>query len=205
MTPLLYEARFEGRGSGQAVSRSASVTNLLTAWSAGDQRALTALVPLVYDELRELARRLLRYERPGHTLQPTALVHEAYARLIDHDRVQWQGRAHFFAVAAQTMRRVLVEHARKRHAVRRGGDALRVTLDETLASADRDDVEVIALDRALHALRALDPTQERIVELRYFGGLTIEETAAVLGSSPATVKREWAVARAWLRREITRA
>jgi len=205
LTPLLYEARFEGRGSGQAVSRSASVTNLLTAWSAGDQRALTALVPLVYDELRELARRLLRYERPGHTLQPTALVHEAYARLIDHDRVQWQGRAHFFAVAAQTMRRVLVEHARKRHAVRRGGDALRVTLDETLASADRDDVEVIALDRALHALRALDPTQERIVELRYFGGLTIEETAAVLGSSPATVKREWAVARAWLRREITRA
>jgi RNA polymerase sigma factor (TIGR02999 family) len=205
LTPLLYEAKFEGRGSGRAVSRSASVTNLLTAWSAGDQRALTALVPLVYDELRELARRLLRYERPGHTLQPTALVHEAYARLIDHDRVQWQGRAHFFAVAAQTMRRVLVEHARKRHAVRRGGDALRVTLDETLASADRDDVEVIALDRALHALSALDPTQERIVELRYFGGLTIEETAAVLGSSPATVKREWAVARAWLRREITRA
>jgi RNA polymerase sigma factor (TIGR02999 family) len=186
------------------MSARASVTDLLTAWSAGDERALTALMPLVYDGLRAIARQFLRHERPGHTLQPTALVHEAYARLVDHDRIQWQGRTHFFAVASRTMRRILVEHARRRHALRRGGDPLRVTLDETSRVANRDDVEVIALDRALHKLGAVDATEERIVELRYFGGLTIEEAAEVLGSSPATVKREWVHARAWLRREMTR-
>ena len=185
------------------MSSSANVTDLLAAWSGGDERALKTLVPLVYDELLALARQFLRRERRDHTLQPTALVHEAYARLVGGERVDWRGRTHFFAVAAQTMRRVLVDHARKRHAARRGGAGLRVTLDESVASADRNDVEVIALDRALRALSALDPVQERIVELRYFGGLTIEEAAQVLGSSPATVKREWSIARAWLHREMT--
>ena len=181
---------------------SGQVTALLTAWSAGDESALPALIPLVYDEMVGLARRFLRRERQGHTLQPTALVHEAYSRLVDQDRVEWRGRAHFLAVAAQTMRRVLVDHARKRQAARRAG--LRVTLDESVAASDRNDVEVIALERALRGLGALDPVQERIVELRYFGGLTIEETADVLEISPATVKREWAIARVWLHREITR-
>ena len=186
------------------VSRSANVTDLLIAWSAGDQGALTSLVPLVYDELLGLAHHFLRRERQNHTLQPTALVHEAYARLVEGERVEWQGRTHFFAVAAQTMRRVLVDHARRRDAARRGGGGLRVTFDESLLSADRNDIEVIALDRALHELGALDPLQERIVELRYFGDLTIDEVAGVLGSSPATVKREWAIARAWLHRELSR-
>ena len=181
---------------------SGQVTALLTAWSAGDESALPALIPLVYDEMVGLARRFLRRERQGHTLQPTALVHEAYSRLVDQDRVEWRGRAHFLAVAAQTMRRVLVAHARKRQAARRAGR--RVTLDESVAASDRNDGEVIALERALRRLGALDLVQERIVELRYFGGLTIEETADVLEISPATVKREWAIARVWLHREITR-
>jgi RNA polymerase sigma factor (TIGR02999 family) len=186
------------------VSRGANVTDLLIAWSAGDKGALASLVPLVYDELLELAHQFMRRERQNHTLQPTALVHEAYARLVEGERVEWQGRTHFFAVAAQTMRRVLVDHARRRDAARRGGGGLRVTLDESLVAADRNDIEVIALDRALHALAALDPVQERIVELRYFGGLTIDEVAGVLGSSPATVTREWTIARAWLHREMSR-
>jgi RNA polymerase sigma-70 factor, ECF subfamily len=161
-------------------------------------------VPLVYDELRVLARRCLRRERHDHTLEPTALVHEAYARLIDQNQVAWQGRAHFFAVAAQTMRRILVDHARKRQAARRGGGGLRMSLDGAVVSGERRDVDILALDHALTGLTALDATQCRIVELRYFAGLTIEETAEALGSSPATVKREWAIARAWLQREMTR-
>jgi RNA polymerase sigma factor (TIGR02999 family) len=180
-----------------------NVTQLLVAWSGGDQGALTRLVPLVYDELRRLARRCLRRERQGHTLEPTALVHEAYARLIDRNRVQWQGRTHFFAVAAQTMRRILVEHARGRHAARRGGGGLRITLDETVISGDRRDVDLIALDDALNGLTAVDMMQARIVELRYFAGLTIEETAEVLASSAATVKREWTIAKAWLYRKMS--
>lgn len=186
------------------MSAAANVTDLLLAWSGGDRGALAALVPLVYEDLRELARRFLQKEREGHTLEPTALVHEAYARLIDQDRVQWHGRTHFFAVAAQTMRRVLVDHARKRQAEKRGGPALRVTLDESVRADVRRDVDLIALDAALSSLAALDATHARIVELRYFGGLNIDEVAEELGLSPATVKRHWTLARAWLRREMTK-
>ena len=186
------------------MSSPGRVTDLLIAWNGGEAEALTKLVPLVYEELRHIAQRYLRRERQGHTLEPTALVHEAYARLIDQNRVPWQNRAHFFAVAGQTMRRILVDHARRRHAARRGGHGLRLSLDETVASGDRRDVDLISLDGALNQLKARDVAQARIVELRYFGGLSIEETAEVLSISPATVKRDWSVARAWLYREMTR-
>ena len=186
------------------MSPPAKVNELLVAWSKGDDGALTTLLPLVYDELKQLARRQLRGEREGHTLQPTALVHEAYARLVDQESVQWQGRTHFFAVAAQTMRRILVDHARKRHAAKRGGQPIQITLDATLAVADRRDVDVIALDDALNLLATLDATQARLVELRYFSGLGIEETAKVLGISPSMVKREWSTAKVWLYREMTK-
>lgn len=186
------------------MSPPAKVNELLVAWSKGDDGALTTLLPLVYDELKQLARRQLRGEREGHTLQPTALVHEAYARLVDQESVQWQGRTHFFAVAAQTMRRILVDHARKRHAAKRGGQRIQITLDATLAVADRRDVDVIALDDALNLLATLDATQARLVELRYFSGLSIEETAKVLGISPSMVKREWSTAKVWLYREMTK-
>jgi RNA polymerase sigma factor (TIGR02999 family) len=177
---------------------------LLVAWGKGDDGALATLLPLVYDELRQLARRHLRGERQGHTLQPTALVHEAYARLVDQERIPWQGRTHFFAMAAETMRRILVDHARKRHAAKRGGQGIRITLDESLAVAERRDVDVISLDDALNGLARLDATQAKLFELRYFSGLGIEETAKVLGISPATVKREWSAAKAWLYREMTK-
>jgi RNA polymerase sigma factor (TIGR02999 family) len=177
---------------------------LLVAWGKGDDGALATLLPLVYDELRQLARRHLRGERQGHTLQPTALVHEAYARLVDQERIPWQGRTHFFAMAAETMRRILVDHARKRHAAKRGGQGIQITLDESLAVADRRDVDVIALDDALNGLASLDAMQAKLVELRFFSGLGIEETAKVLGISPATVKREWSAAKAWLYREMTK-
>ncbi len=186
------------------MSSPGKVTDLLVAWNGGEAEALTKLVPLVYEELRQIAQRCLRRERQGHTLEPTALVHEAYARLIDQNRVRWQNRAHFFAIAGQTMRRILVDHARRRHAARRGGPALRLSLDETVAAGDRRDVDLISLDDALNGLTALDASRARIVELRYFGGLSIEETAEVLSISPATVKRDWSVARAWLYREMTR-
>jgi RNA polymerase sigma-70 factor (ECF subfamily) len=182
----------------------ASVTDLLNAWHKGDESALESLVPLVYDELRQIARRHLRREREGHTLEPTALVHEAYARLIDQAKVPWKDRAHFFAIAARTMRRILVEHARKRRAVRRGGDGFRVTLDGVDPPVERHDVDVIQLDDALNELNSLDARQAQLVELRYFAGLSIKETAVLLGISPATVKREWLVARAWLYCEITK-
>ncbi|GAC1537080.1 MAG: sigma-70 family RNA polymerase sigma factor [Myxococcales bacterium] len=186
------------------MSPRANVDQLLVAWSQGDDGAFTTLLPLVYDELRQLARRHLRGERDGHTLQPTALVHEAYARLVDQERVEWRGRTHFFAVAAETMRRILVDHARKRRAAKRGGQPIQITLDPSLAVADRRDVDVIALDDALNALAILDGTQAKLVELRYFSGLGIEETAQVLGISSATVKREWHTAKAWLYRQMTK-
>jgi RNA polymerase sigma factor (TIGR02999 family) len=186
------------------MSAPAKVTDLLVAWNKGDEGALARLLPLVYDELRQLARRYLRDERQGHTLQPTALVHEAFERLVDQERVQWQGRTHFLAVAAGTMRRVLVDHARKRHAAKRGGQGIRITLDESLAVAERRDVDVISLDDALNGLARLDATQAKLVELRYFSGLGIEETAQALGISPATVKREWSTAKAWLYHEMTK-
>jgi RNA polymerase sigma factor (TIGR02999 family) len=174
------------------------VTQLLLAWSGGAREALDELTPLVYDELRRLAGAYLRRERRGHTLQTSALVHEAFLRMIDQ-RVAWQNRAHFFGIAAQLMRRILVDHARSRDASKRGGGETHLALDE----AEAQDADVIALDDALNSLAAFDPRQSRIVELRYFGGLTIEETAEALGVSHATVEREWSLARAWLRRELS--
>ena len=182
----------------------ADVTRLLADWREGDQRALEQLAPLVYDELRRLAGRYLRRERINHTLQSTALVHEAYLRLIDQSRVQWQNRAHFFGVAAQMIRRILVDHARGHQAAKRGSGVARLSLDEALDASAPRDLDLVALDDALETLARLDPQQSRIIELRYFAGLSIEETAEVIGVSPATVKREWASARAWLFRELNR-
>jgi RNA polymerase sigma factor (TIGR02999 family) len=185
-----------------------AVTELLVAWSAGDGRALDALVPLVYAELRRQARRALRREGEGHTLQPTALVHEAWRRRAGQQHAQWEGRTQFFGVAAQVMRRVLVDHARTRRAAKRGGGATQVTLGDADAvasgSAGDADVDVLALDEALTRLAAFDARKARLVELRYFVGLSIPEAAEALGVSPATIGREWAVARLWLRRELDR-
>jgi RNA polymerase sigma factor (TIGR02999 family) len=179
-------------------SASGPVTQLLLAWSDGDRAALKELIPVVYPELRRIAGRYLRRERVGHTLQPTALVHEAYVKLIDQSRAQWQNRAQFFGVAAQLMRRILVDHAREHAAAKRGGGVRPVTLIDAIDASPGRGIDVVALDEALTRLTALYPEQGRLVELRYFGGLTIEETGEVLGISPATVKRQWAVARAWL-------
>jgi RNA polymerase sigma factor (TIGR02999 family) len=181
---------------------SERVSKLLLNWGQGDQGAREALIPLVYDELRRLARRYLRRERRDHTLQSAALVNEAYLRLIRQEHPQWQNRAHFFGVAAQLMRHILVDHARNRAAAKRGAGAPRLTLDPDVALPQERDVDLIALDDALNQLAALDPQQSRLVELRFFGGLSIEEASVVLGVSPATVKREWATARAWLQREM---
>ena len=182
---------------------TAKITQLLIEWNNGRSGALQDLLPLVYGELRRLAAQRLRRERPDHTLQPTALVHEAYIRLVDQRRVRWQNRAHFYGVAAQVMRRILVDRARARGADKRGAGWQRVTLVGDKTPNGSRDVDVLALDDALQRLAALDPQQERIVELRYFGGLTLDETAEVIGISTATVKREWAIARAWLRAELS--
>ncbi len=178
------------------------VTQLLGDWANGNKEAVDKLMPLVYDELRRLAERYLRRERPDHTLQTTALVHEAYLRLIDQRDVRWQNRAHFFAIAAQLMRRILVNYARDKHAIKRGGSGQKVSLDEALTLSATRDVDLVALDDALTGLASIDTQQSRIVELRFFGGLTVEEAAEVLGISPATVKNKWTMARAWLHREI---
>lgn len=175
------------------------MTGLLQAWSRGDLQARDRLMTLVYDELRRQAARYLRRERAGHSLQPTALVHEVYLRLAGQP-VAWQNRAHFFAVAAQAMRHILVDHARRRAAVRRGGDQTRVVLADEVAAPGGRELELLALDRCLNELAALDEQQARMVELRFFGGLSIEEAAEVLGISAATVKREWNLAKAWLYR-----
>jgi RNA polymerase sigma factor (TIGR02999 family) len=180
---------------------SGSVTGLLRAWRAGDGAALERLTPLVYDELRRIARRSLRRERAGHSLQATALVHEAYLRLVGAQAVEWQDRAHFFAMAARLMRRVLVDHARARARDKRGGGVTALALDEAHAPIDQGR-GLLALDDALHGLTALDPRRGRVVELRCFGGLSVAETAAVLGVSADTVMRDWKLARAWLRREL---
>ena len=179
------------------------ITHLLVNWSNGDQQALERLTPLVYAELRRLASRHLRRERSGHTLQSTALVHEAYLRLVDQRSVRWQNRAHFFGIAAQMIRRILVDYARGRHTAKRGADACKLSLDEAIGTPAQRDLNLVALDDALQNLAALDPQQSRIVELKFFGGLSIEEIAEVLGISPATVKRDWAVAKAWLYRYIS--
>ena len=183
---------------------SNQVTELLARWSLGESAAREKLVPLVYDELRRLARHVLLGERGDHTLQSTALVHEAYLRLVGHDTVHWDDRVHFFAVAAQLMRRILVDHARKRSADKRGGNQVTLTLDEHLASAKQRPLDVVALDDALAELSRMNPRHSRIVEMRFFAGLSIEEAAQALGVSPATVKRDWVVARAWLYRELAR-
>jgi RNA polymerase sigma factor (TIGR02999 family) len=183
---------------------SNQVTELLTRWSRGESSAREELVPLVYRELRRLARHCMAGERRDHTLQSAALVNEAYLRLVDLSAVQWDDRVHFFAVAAQLMRRILVDHARKRGAAKRGGDRVTLTFDEHLAPAKPREVDVVALDDALNELSRMNPRQTRIVEMRFFAGLSMEQAAQALGISPATVKRDWAAARAWLYRELAR-
>ena len=182
---------------------SADVTSLLAAWSEGDEAALARLVPQVYAELHRLAHHQLRAERPGHTLQTTELVNEAYLRLVDTRRIRWESRAHFLGVAAQAMRRILVDTARARGAQKRGGLAPHVSLDEVAIAAPERDASLVALDAALTALAAVDERKSRVVELRYFGGLTEAETAAVLHVSPETVQRDWRVAKAWLLRQLS--
>jgi len=184
------------------VDSPAGITELLKAWGGGDEAALARLTPLVYSELHRMARRSMRREKPGNTLQTTALVNEAWLRLVDANRVGWQDRAHFFAVSAQVMRRILVDAARARQTGKRGGGAVRLDLKESIDSAPATDRELIALDDALGALAKLDPRKSRVVELRFFGGLSVEETAAVLRISPQSVMRDWKLARAWLLREM---
>jgi len=178
------------------------VTELLIAWSDGDNGAYEKLMPLVYEELRRLAHRYMRREREGHTLQTSALVNEAYLRLIDQKNVHWQNRSHFFAIAAQIMRRILVDYARSRRYGKRGGGAVQVSLEERLIVSANRSAEVVALDDALKSLAKIDERKSQVVELRFFGGLSIEETAEVLGVSAATVMRDWTLAKAWLLREI---
>jgi len=180
-----------------------NLTQLLVAWRNGNQAALDQLLPLVYDELHRLAQRYMNQEPPGHTLQTTALVNEAYLRLIDQPEVAWQDRAHFFAVAARIMRHLLIDRARGRKYAKRGGGAYQVALDEAANFSQERAAEFVALDEALQALAEIDPRKSQIVELRYFGGLSIEETAEVLKLSPMTVKRDWKLAKAWLHRELS--
>jgi RNA polymerase sigma factor (TIGR02999 family) len=186
-----------------AAASTEEVTQLLLAWSKGDQTALDKLVPLVYQELHRLAHRYIGRERSGYTLQTTALVHEAYLRLIDAKSVGWQNRAHFFAVAAQSMRRILVDLARARHNLKRGGGAQQVSLDEALVATPERSADLLALDEALGRLATLNRRQSQVVELRYFGGLTEDEVAEVLKVSPRTARSDWSLARVWLYRELT--
>ena len=183
---------------------SLPVSELLVQWKRGEQQALEALLPLVYNELRRLAHRHLQAERAGHTLQSTALVHEAYLRLVDQEPLRTDNRAHFFALASHLMRQILVDYARKHNAAKRGIDNLTLTLDEAIALPKQGKLDLVALDDALNGLERLDPRQSRIVELRFFAGLSIEETSKVLAISPATVKRDWITARMWLYREISK-
>ena len=178
------------------------ISKLLRAWSGGDQSALERLTPIVYDELHRLARRYMKRERPGHSLQTTALVNEAYMRLVDYERMQWQNRAHFFAVSSQLMRRILVEHAR-RHNLKRGGGVKHVSLEDTAVVGGDRARDLVALDDAMNGLARIDPRKVQVVEMRFFGGLGVEETAEVLKVSAVTVKRDWRAAKAWLYRELT--
>ena len=185
-------------------SASPQITQLLLAWGGGNQAALEELMPLVYDELRKVAARHLRRQRPGHTLQTTALVNEAYLRLIDSSQVRWQNRAHFFAISAQLMRRILVDFARSRSNLKRGGGAEQVSLDEALVITPERGADLLALDDALTRLAELNPRQAQVVELRYFGGLNEEESAEALKISLRTVQRDWNLARLWLYRELSK-
>jgi RNA polymerase sigma factor (TIGR02999 family) len=185
------------------VAANGNITELLVGYARGDKEALDKLMPIVYEELRRQAARYLRKERPGHTLQTTALIHEAYVRLVDQRNVQWQNRAHFFGIAAQLMRRILVDHARTKKRVKRGGSDVRVSINDANVAVKGQDLDVVALDEALQRLAEIDEQQSRVVELRFFSGLTVEETAAVMGISKATVKRDWSMAKAWLHRELS--
>jgi len=187
----------------ESTENAPDVTEMLKEWSDGNTRVLDNLMPLVYEELRRQASRFLRKERAGHTLQTTALIHEAYLKLIDQKNVEWQNRAHFFAIASTAMRRILVDYARERHREKRGGAGSDLPLDEALQISSKEKpIDLVALDEALTRLAGFDPRQARIVELRYFSGLDTDETAAVLGVSNATVRRDWSFAKAWLRQEI---
>lgn len=192
-TPQANEAATEPRGE---------VSELLLAWGDGDRSALDKLTSIVYDELHRLAHRYMKRERPGHSLQTTALVNEAYMRLVDYKRMQWQNRAHFFAVSAQLMRRILVEHAR-RHNLSRGGDVQHVSLEDAAVVGGNRDTDLVALDDAMNALARLDPRKVQVVEIRFFGGLSVDETAEVLKVSAVTVRRDWRTAKAWLHRELS--
>jgi RNA polymerase sigma-70 factor, ECF subfamily len=182
--------------------KTTQVTEIVNKITAGDRLAAEQLFPLLYDEFRKLARRFLRKEAFGHTLEPTALVHEAYLKLVDQTRVQWHGKTHFFAVGAQVMRRLLIDHARRRQRAKRGGGRLRISLDESLAISPERSEDLLALDEALSRLAEIDPRQATIVELRFFAGLSVAEVAEVLGVSKRTVESEWTMVRAWLRREL---
>jgi len=197
------EKMSEAEAQAKTETGSHEVTRLLISWSDGDKNALEELLPLIYRSLQKIARHHLNRERASHTLQTTALVHEAYLKLIDHNSVDWKNRAHFFAIASQAMRRILIDHARKQIAEKRGGDGEKISLDEIDAIAIKPDQTLLALDEALNELEKIDRQQSRIIELRYFGGLTVEETAEVLQISPRTVAREWAMARAWLYGNLT--
>lgn len=185
-------------------SAPADVTQLLIAWSSGDQAARERLISVVYEELHRLARRYMRNESPGHTLQTSALVNEAFIRLVDQSNVHWQNRSHFFGIAAQMMRRILVDYARSRNYAKRGGGARKLSLEEGLIVSPERSEEVVAVHEALERLAKIDPRQAQIVELKFFGGLSNEEAAAVLAVSPGTVARDWTMAKAWLRREISK-
>jgi RNA polymerase sigma factor (TIGR02999 family) len=187
-----------------AALSSTEVTKLLLAWNAGDELAFERLVPIVYRELHRIARRHMAGERPGHTLQTSALVNEAYLRLVDIRQVQWQDRVHFFSLSAQLMRRILVDFARRRQYLKRGGGAVSVTLHDELAVSQAQTDDLVAIDDALKALEAFDPRKARVVELRFFGGLSVEETAETLKVSADTVVRDWKLAKAWLQRELTK-
>lgn len=182
-------------------AQAGDVSALLHAWRGGDSEALKRLTPIVYNELHRLARRYMKGERPDHSLQATALVNEAYLRLVDYKRIEWRDRAHFLAISAQLMRRILVEHARRRN-LKRGAGVKRITLDEAVAVSSRPPVDLVALDDAMNALARFDPRKVQVVEMRFFGGLSVEETAQVLQVSPITVMRDWTTARSWLYREL---
>jgi len=200
--PRNRETGKNGRKLGAVLPDTADATALLAAWGRGDQAAFNQLLPLVHAELKGLARRYLGRERVGHTLQPTALVNEAYLRLIDINRIRWQSRAHFVSMAARVMRRVLVDAARARRYQKRGGGALRVTLDEGMLVTGDEGQDLVALDAALDALAVIDPRKSRVVEMKFFGGLTVEETAEILQVSGDTVRRDWRLAKMWLLREL---
>lgn len=191
------------RAAIQGTSMRDDVTKLLLDWGNGDKAALDELTPILYDELRRLANSYLRHQRSDHTLQATALVHEAYLKLADQSQLQWQNRAHFFGIAARVMRHILVDHSRQHNAAKRGGGAVKLELDEGLVGSQEKTADVVALDDALQALAQLDARKSQIVELRFFGGLSVEETAEVMGLSVATIGREMRLAQAWLHREMT--